>query len=222
MSAVLCLPACLRVSAAASRGQAPPGNASKAFHRREVTHPSRTTRGHLNPEHHGLRSAARQQRRVREGGVATGTPTSASSFGRPAPAALPATSPTSTTTPKTGPSRGTSSDGELAGGGQDVAAAPTPCGAPTAWVGVGAALPPQQSPVRRRHARELRAPRGHGRPPPAGSGRLAAGGRIRLSLPPQALEGLDPAKGCAPTGLRRARTPKSTRRAPQSTSPCGT
>ena len=36
------------------------------------------------------------------------------------------------------------------------AAAP-PCGAPTAWVAVGAALPPQQSPVRRRHARELRA-----------------------------------------------------------------
>ena len=98
MSAVLCLPACLRVSAAASRGQAPHGNASKAFNRRGVTHPSRATRGHLNPEHHGLRSAARQQRRVREGGVATGTPTSASSFGRPAPAALPATSPTSTTT----------------------------------------------------------------------------------------------------------------------------
>ena len=59
MSAVLCLPACLRVSAAASRGQAPHGNASKAFHRRGVTHPSRATRGCLNPEHHGLRSAAR-------------------------------------------------------------------------------------------------------------------------------------------------------------------
>ena len=107
MSAFLCLPACLRVSAAASRGQAPHGNASKAFHRRGVTHPSRATRGHLNPEHHGLRSAARQQRRVREGGVATGTPTSASSFGRPAPAALPATSPTSAATPRTSPSRGT-------------------------------------------------------------------------------------------------------------------
>ena len=59
MSAVLCLPACLRVSAAASRGQAPDGNASKAFHRRGVTHPSRATWGHLIPEHHGLRSAAR-------------------------------------------------------------------------------------------------------------------------------------------------------------------
>ena len=31
-----------------------------------------------------------------------------------------------------------------------------------------------------------------------------------------------PAKGCAPTGLRRTRTPTSTRRAPRSTSPCGT
>ena len=59
MSAVLCLPACLCVSAAASRGQAPHGNASKAFHRRGVTHPSRATRGHVNPEHHGFRSAAR-------------------------------------------------------------------------------------------------------------------------------------------------------------------
>ena len=58
MSAVLCLPACLPVSAAASRGQAPHGNASKAFHRRGVTHPSRATWGRLNPEHHGLRNAA--------------------------------------------------------------------------------------------------------------------------------------------------------------------
>ena len=57
MSAVLCLPACLCVSTAASRGQAPHRNASKAFHRRGVTHPSRATRGHLNPEYHGLRSA---------------------------------------------------------------------------------------------------------------------------------------------------------------------
>ena len=105
MSAVLCLPACLCLPAAASCGQAPHGNASKMFHRRGVTHPSRAARGHLNPEHHGLRSAApkhrpeRQlQRRVREGGVATGTPTSVSSFGRPVPAALPATIPTYTTT----------------------------------------------------------------------------------------------------------------------------
>ena len=59
MSAVLCLPACLCVSAAASRGQAPHGNVSKAFHRRGVTHPSRATRGHLNPQYHRLRSAAR-------------------------------------------------------------------------------------------------------------------------------------------------------------------
>ena len=60
MSAVLCLPACLRVSAAASPGQAPHGNASKAFHRHGVTHPSRATRARLNPEHHGLCSAARR------------------------------------------------------------------------------------------------------------------------------------------------------------------
>ena len=58
MSAVVCLPACLCVSAAASRGQAPQGNASKAFHRCGVTHHSRATRGHLNPEHQALRSAA--------------------------------------------------------------------------------------------------------------------------------------------------------------------
>ena len=115
MSAVLCLPACLCVSTAASRGEAPDGNASKAFQRRGVTHPSRATRGHLNPEHHGLRSAARQQRRVREGGVATGTPTSASSFGQPAPAALPATSFTSTANPRTSPSRGTMVNWQEAG-----------------------------------------------------------------------------------------------------------
>ena len=69
-------------------------------------------------------------------------------------------------------------DGEPGRGGQDVAAAPPPCGAPTAWVAVGAAVGPQQSPVQRRHARELRAPLGHGRGPPAGSGGVAAGGRV--------------------------------------------
>ena len=37
-----------------------------------------------------------------------------------------------------------------------------------------------------------RAPREHGRRPPESSGRLAAGGKIFLSLPPEALEGLDP------------------------------
>ena len=73
-----------------------------------------------------------------------------------------------------------------------MAAAPPPCGVPTAWVGVGPALPPQPPPVRRRHARELRAPREHGPRPPAVSGRLAAGGRICLPLPPEALQALDP------------------------------
>ena len=42
-----------------------------------------------------------------------------------------------------------------------MAAAPPPCGPPTAWVGVGAALPPQQPPVQRRPAQELRVSRGH-------------------------------------------------------------
>ena len=51
MSVVLCLPAHLCVSTAASRGQAPQGDASKAFHRRGVTHPSRATRGHLAETH---------------------------------------------------------------------------------------------------------------------------------------------------------------------------
>ena len=115
MSAVLCPPACLCVSTAVFRGQAPQGNASKGFHRRGVTHPSRASRGRLNPEHHRLRSAARQQRRVREGGVATGTSTSANSFGRRAPAALPATSTASTANPRTGPSRGTMVNWQEAG-----------------------------------------------------------------------------------------------------------
>ena len=92
-----------------------------------------------------------------------------------------------------------------------MAEAPPPCGAPTAWVGVGPALPPQPSPVRRRHARELRAPRGHGPRPPAVSGRLAAGGRIRLLLPPEALEGLDLARqareGLRPDGIEEDENP---------------
>ena len=75
-----------------------------------------------------------------------------------------------------------------------MAAAPPPCGGPTAWVGVRPALPPQPSPVRRRHARELRAPRGYGRRPPAGSGGMAAGGRVGLPLPHETPEGLDPTR----------------------------
>ena len=59
MSAELCLPACLCVSTAASRGQAPPRDASKLFHCRGVTHPSRATRGCLNLEYHELCNAAR-------------------------------------------------------------------------------------------------------------------------------------------------------------------
>ena len=47
--------------------------------------------------------------------------------------------------------------------------------------------------MRRRHAPELRAPHGHGPRPPAGRGGLAAGGRVCLPLPAEALEDLDPA-----------------------------
>ena len=92
-----------------------------------------------------------------------------------------------------------------------MAAAQPPCGAPTAWVAVGAALPPQQSPVRRRHARELRAPRGHGRGPPAGSGGMAAGGRVCVPLPPQALEVWTrpdrPGEGLRPDGIEEDEKP---------------
>ena len=224
MSAVLCLPACLRVSAAASRGQAPHGNASKAFHRRGVTHPSRATRGHLNPEHHGLRSAAQQQRRFREGGVATGTPTSASSFGRPAPAALPATSTASTATPRTSSSRGTMVNWQEAG---------------KTW--------PLPRPNAVRLLRGLVSGQHYRHSNPQCEGGMPGSFELREDMGADRLqavedwlrvEGLptasarsaggsgpsrtDPAKGCALTGLRRTRTPTRTRRATRSTSPCGT
>ena len=47
--------------------------------------------------------------------------------------------------------------------------------------------------MRRGHARELRAPHRHEPRPPAGRGGLAAGGRVCLPLPAEALEDLDPA-----------------------------
>ena len=92
MSVVLCLPAHLCVSTAAPRGQAPHGNASKAFHRRGVTHPSPATRGHQpraarrssSQRSAAARSAAQRQRRDREGGGQTRTPSTASPIGRPA------------------------------------------------------------------------------------------------------------------------------------------
>ena len=91
MSAVLCLPACLCVSAAASRGQEhvksvspPEGYPSLACHS-GPPEPRAPRASRRRPEHHPERQ---QQRRVREGGVATGTPTSASSFGRPVSATL--------------------------------------------------------------------------------------------------------------------------------------
>ena len=114
VSVVLCLPAHLRVSTAASRGQAPHGNASKAFHRRGVTHPSRATRGHQpraarrSSSQLAARSAAQRlaappsdsaesvtepaaptralpcPRRDREGAGQTRTPSTASPICRPA------------------------------------------------------------------------------------------------------------------------------------------
>ena len=93
-----------------------------------------------------------------------------------------------------------------------MAAAPPPCSAPTAWVGLGPALPPQPPPVRRRHAPELRAPHGHGPRPPAGRGGLAAGGRVCLPLPAEAVEDLDPAgqarRRAAPRRDRGGRAPQ--------------
>ena len=107
-----------------------------------------------------------------------------------------------------------------------MAAAPPPCGAPTAWVGVGAALPPKQSPVRRRHARsfEVREDMGDDCLESVEDWRRVEGYAYRfrqkrwrvLTRPDR------PAKDCALTGLRRTRTPTSTHRAPRSTSPCGT
>ena len=114
MSVVLCLPAHLCVSTAASRGRPPHGNASKAFHRRGVTDPPRATRGHQpraarrSSSQLAARSAAQRlaappsdsaefvtepaapsrasprPRRDREGGAQTRTPASASPIGRPA------------------------------------------------------------------------------------------------------------------------------------------
>ena len=181
MSVVLCLPAHLRVSTAASRGQAPHGNASKAFHRRGVTHPSRATRGHQpraarrSSSQLAARSAAQRlaarpatapsssrspQRRPehcpdraasvkevhRPGLLHQGVP-SADQQGRVNHLhnhRLTSTSRTSSPVlhhppqqpPQDHPIEST--DGELGRGGQDVAAAPSPCGAPTAWVAVGA------------------------------------------------------------------------------------
>ena len=81
VSAVLCLPACLCVLTAASRGQAPHGNASKVFHRRGITRPPRATRGLRGvraapqprglQDHHGARSAAHSIALSAHGSAAT-------------------------------------------------------------------------------------------------------------------------------------------------------
>ena len=177
MSVVLCLPAHLCVSTAASCGQAPPrervksvspprGDPSLACHSGPPTPSSAAQQLAARSSQRSVaaRSAAQSIALSDHGSAATvkevhrpGLPhqrvPSADQQGR-------TPSPVLHHPPQQPPQDHSieSSDGELGRGGQDVAAAPTPCGAPTARVAVGAALPPQQSPVRRRHARELRAP----------------------------------------------------------------
>ena len=196
------------MSTAASCGQAPHRNASKASHRRGVTHPSRATRGHQpraarrRSSQLAARSAAQRlaappsdsaesvkevrgpegrHQRVPPADQQGRTPSYSNHFHNHRPTSTGRTpSRVLHHLPQQPPQDHSieSTDGELGRGGQDVAAAPPPCGAPTAWVAVGAAIPPQQSRVQRRHSRELRAPRGHGRGLPAGSGGMAAGGRV--------------------------------------------
>ena len=190
------------------------------------------------------RSDARQQRRDREGSAGSRTPSSTSSIGRPArshsqlqqPLPQPpadqhrphsqssATSPTSTTTP--GPlhreerwwirlrraRRGRS---------------PTPmrraycvgcCGGSntaTAIPGAKAACPGASSSART----WARTACGQWR---SGCGREGMSTASATSAGGPGPGRTNPAKGCAPTGLRRTRTPTSTRRAPRSMSPCGT
>ena len=178
---------------------APHGNASKAFHRRGVTHPSNHQPRAAQP---AARSAAQRlaappndsaepvkevrgpelrHRRVLSADQQVRTPSRVTHFHNHRPTSTGRTpSPVLHHPPQQPPQDHPieRNDGELGRGGQDLAAAPPPCGAPTAWVAVGATVPPQQSPVRMRHARELRAPGGHGGGPPTGSGGVAPGGRV--------------------------------------------
>ena len=188
MSAVLCLPACLCVSPQRPVARPPHGNASKAFHRRGVTQPSRATRGHQpraarrSSSQLAARSAAQRlaappsdsaktvkevdrpglpQQRVSSADQQGRTPSRVNHLHNHRPTSTGRTpSPVLQHQPQQPPKDHSieSTDGELGRGGQDLAAAPPPCGTPTAWVAVKAAVPPQQSPVRRLHARELRAP----------------------------------------------------------------
>ena len=156
----------MRVTAA-SRGQAPHGNASKAFHRRGVTHPSRATRGHQpraarrSSSQLAARSAAQRlaappsdsaesvkevqgpelhHQRVPSADQQGQAPSYSNHFHNHRPTSTGRTpSPVLHHPPQQPPQDHSieSTDGELGRGGQDVAAAPPPCGAPTAWVAVG-------------------------------------------------------------------------------------
>ena len=103
MSVVLCLPAHLCVSTAASRGQAPHGNGQKRFTAAGLPIP-RVPLGATHPEQRGAAARSSQlaaqrsgprrrpehrpeqlrKRRDREGGGLTRTPSSGSPIGRPA------------------------------------------------------------------------------------------------------------------------------------------
>ena len=184
MSAVLCL--CVSPQHPVARP--PTGTRQKRFTAAGVTHPSRATRGHQpravrrSSSQLAARSAAQRlaappsdsaesvkevrgpelrHQRVPSADQQGRTPSYSNHFHNHRLTSTGRTpSPVLHHPPQQPPQDHSieSTDGELGRGGQDVAAAPPPCGAPTAWVAVGAALPPQQSPVRRRHARELRAP----------------------------------------------------------------
>ena len=161
MSAVLCLPACLCVSPQRPVARPPNGNASKAFHRRGVTQPPCATRGLQGvraapqprepQDHHGARSAAQSIAPSDHGSAATvkevdrpGLPhqrvpsadrqgSTPSFTSRVTQLHNHSGATASTTTTKDFKTKyAPRCHGKLARSGQDVAAAPPPCGAPTA------------------------------------------------------------------------------------------
>ena len=173
---MLCLPACLCVSPQRPVARPPHGNASKAFHRHRVTHPSRATRGHQpraarrSSSQLAARSAAQRlaappsdsaesvkeeqgpelrHQQVPSANQQRRTPSYSNYLHNHRPTSTGRTpSPVLHHPPQQPPQDHSveSTDGELGRGGQDVAAAPPPCGAPTAWVAVGAAQPSAQGP----------------------------------------------------------------------------
>ena len=181
MSAVLCLPACLCVSTQRPVARPPTGTRQKRFTAAGLPIP-RVPLGATNPEQRSAAARSLQLAAPRSGSqrrpatapspcrkcrdrnsdineflrptskaALPATATTSTTTGRPAPAALPAQCYNThlNNHPRTTPSRGTMVNWDEAG-------KTWPQAHPHS--AVGAALPPQQSPVRRRHARELRAP----------------------------------------------------------------